>query len=120
MKSILSIILFLVSISCFSQDYQNLVRKPLVPSSKADSVTTVILNAFTYGGEEQMDKVIDSMDSSWYVGFDVYITNDEDIIPEMMDKDTEASFKYPQVKKATVSVASNDFYTAVIIFSYKL
>lgn len=91
----------------------------IVSSVKADITTEAILSAFINDGEYGLDKALNSEDSSWYSGADVYLASDEEAIMATILDDKNATYKEKGIKKATVSVASDGEYVLVMVHSFK-
>lgn len=91
----------------------------VVPCLKADLLTDAIFSAFTADGESGLDKVLNDTDASWYVGADVYLASDYEALISTIHSDQNATYRQKEIKKATVSVASDGEYTLVMIYSFR-
>lgn len=91
----------------------------IVPSLRADVFTDAIFTAFTSEGEDGLDRVLNNADDSWYTGADVYLATDYEALISTIHSDQNATYRQKEIKKATVSVASDGEYVLVMIYSYR-
>lgn len=91
----------------------------IVPSLRADVFTDAIFSAFNSNGEYGLDKVLNESDDSWYAGVDVYLDSDYHVLISTIMSDMKSTYREKGIKKATISVASDDEYVLVMIYSFK-
>jgi len=123
---LLAFITMLVALSKLAQaqdikptvtSYVALQGPQIVSSVRADITTQAVLSAFTNDGEYGLDKALNGADISWYSGADVYLASDEEAILATIRGDQNATYKGKGIKKATVSVASEEGYVLVMIYT---
>lgn len=91
----------------------------IVPSLRADVFTDAIFTAFTSEGEQGLDRVLNEADDSWYAGVDVYLDSDYNVLISTIMSDMKSTYREKGIKKATISVASDDEYFLVMIYSLR-